>query len=346
MTENRVRVAEPRAAESVRAEDFSGTQSTHPVSRSGEQRARRSGRMVLSVPILLIGSNSEGKVFTEKTQTVVVSRHGAGILSRNKLMAEQLLVLREEATNREAEIRVVGEIGQQGEMNAYGVAFVDATLHFWQTTFPAGTASVERPATLLLECGGCGDVTELTNGDYEYDICAIHGGLAQYCGECGLLTVWRRTEKAARTKRSEAAEARKVELEAAVGTETTHRQSAVSGESKTTFAAAEAKSNAAETATATVTEERRSRVRAKVNFFACVRTNEFGDEVVRCIDMSKGGVSFRGAQVYTVSMPVEIAVPFAKNEPGVTPWFVRGRIANIFTDKNGAQRCGVEFLRR
>ncbi len=68
--------------------------------------------------------------------------------------------------------------------------------------------------------------------------------------------------------------------------------------------------------------------------------------MVRCIDMSKGGVSFRGEQVYTVSMPVEIAVPFAKNEPGVTPWFVRGRIANIFTDRDGAQRCGVEFLRR
>jgi PilZ domain len=346
MTEDRVRVGEPRATESARAEESSGTQSTHPVNRSGEQSARRSGRIVLSVPILLIGSNSEGKVFTEKTQTVVVSLHGAGILSRNKLMAEQLLVLREEATNREAEIRVVGEIGQQGKMNAYGVAFVDATLHFWRTDFPAGTASGERPATLLLECGGCGDVMELTNGDYEYDICAIHGGLAQYCSECGLLTVWRRTEKATRTKRHDAAEARKMELAAAVRTNTTHRQSAVSDESKTSIAAAETKSHEAETAAATASPERRSRVRAKVNFFACVRTNEFGDEVVRCIDMSKGGVSFRGEQVYTVSMPVEIAVPFAKNEPGVTPWFVRARIANIFTDKDGAQRCGVEFLRR
>ena len=344
MTETHVRVAEPRATENACAADSSGTQSTHPVNPSGEQSARRSGRIALSVPILLIGSNSEGKVFTEKTRTVVVSLHGAGILSRNKLMAEQILVLREEATNREAEIRVVGEIGQQGKMYAYGVAFVDATLHFWRTNFPAGAASSERPATLLLECSGCEDVTELTNGDYEYDICAIHGGLAQYCGACGLLTVWRRTEKAARTKRSEAAEARTMGLESATSTEATHRQSAVSDEPKTSIAAAETKSNAAETATAT--QERRSRVRAKVNFFACVRTDEFGDDVVRCIDMSKGGVSFRGEQAYTTSMPIEIAVPFAKNEPGVTPFFVRGRIANIFTDKNGAQRCGVEFLGR
>jgi hypothetical protein len=166
-----------------------------------DNRPRRSGRISVAVPILLIGSDSEGKVFSEQMHTVMLSLHGAGIVSRHKLVAEQQLVLREKATNREAEIRVVGEIGKQGRMYTYGVAFLEETQRFWLMDFPAGPAHEEQPAVLLLECGGCGEVMELANGDYEYDICAIQGGLAQYCKECGLLTVWSKTEKEMRAER-------------------------------------------------------------------------------------------------------------------------------------------------
>ncbi|MGA2421881.1 MAG: PilZ domain-containing protein, partial [Candidatus Acidiferrum sp.] len=92
--------------------------------------------------------------------------------------------------------------------------------------------------------------------------------------------------------------------------------------------------------------ERRGRVRAKVKFSACVRTSEFGDDVVRCIDMSKGGMSFRGGRAYMTEMEVQIAVPFAGNESGVAPMFVRARIANVREEQSGVWRCGVEFLRR
>jgi hypothetical protein len=33
--------------------------------------------------------------------------------------------------------------------------------------------------------------------------------------------------------------------------------------------------------------------RAKVNYYACVRTEAFGDDIVQCIDMSRGGVGFK-----------------------------------------------------
>lgn len=36
-----------------------------------DNRARRSGRITLAVPILLIGSDSEGKVFSEQTRGLV-----------------------------------------------------------------------------------------------------------------------------------------------------------------------------------------------------------------------------------------------------------------------------------
>ncbi|MGA2421159.1 MAG: PilZ domain-containing protein, partial [Candidatus Acidiferrum sp.] len=195
MTENRVRSREASGTQNAPGAERSAASSASSTKPSGGQTARRSSRVPMVVPILLVGSGAEGRVFSEKTQTVVVSLHGAGILSRNKLYAEQVLYLREQATNREAEIRVVGEIGLQEGRYTYGVAFVDETLRFWRMDFPGGPASAEQPATLLLECSSCGQVAETANGDYEYDICAIHGGLARHCEACGVLTVWRLTQK-------------------------------------------------------------------------------------------------------------------------------------------------------
>jgi len=37
----------------------------------------------------------------------------------------------------------------------------------------------------------------LLNGDYEFDVCAIHGGLVRYCTECGFATVWNGRKRAA-----------------------------------------------------------------------------------------------------------------------------------------------------
>jgi len=46
----------------------------------------------------------------------------------------------------------------------------------------------------VLECGSCGETVTLPNGDYEFDVCAIHGGLVRYCRDCGYATVWKRPE--------------------------------------------------------------------------------------------------------------------------------------------------------
>jgi len=55
---------------------------------------RRSSRIPKEIAILLVGSDMEGKMFSEETKTVVLSRHGAGIVSQYALYAEQELILR------------------------------------------------------------------------------------------------------------------------------------------------------------------------------------------------------------------------------------------------------------
>lgn len=274
---------------------------------------------------MLIGSDSEGRVFSEATHTVVVSLHGAGIVSRQKLMAEQELVMRLAGTKREAEVRVVGEIGQQGSRHTYGVAFVNERLDFWEREFPPAPDWEERSAVLTLECVGCKSAMELANGDFEYDICAIHGGLARFCDECGMLTVWKLSHEAMPGVRAKKVQEVKEVKEVKEKKE----------EPRVFVALADAMEGT----------ERRARVRAKVNFFACVRTEEFGEDVVTCIDMSKGGVSFRSRNEYQKDRAVLIAVPFSAEVKDAPSIFVRGRVANVKEMEGGKWRCGVEFVR-
>jgi hypothetical protein len=64
---------------------------------------RGSGRIPREIPSLLIGSDAEGTVFSEETKTVMISLHGAGIVSTHTLVSEQELNLRLLESNREAE---------------------------------------------------------------------------------------------------------------------------------------------------------------------------------------------------------------------------------------------------
>lgn len=339
----------------------SGTQDWTPGTSSGAAgseaptgiAARRSGRISKEIPILLFGSDCDGYVFTEDTHTVVLSQHGAGVVSRYRLIPEQELVVRWKDAGREAEVRVVGEVGKQGNFHTYGVAFLDDKLDFWRMEFPPAPHQPERPLALLLECGTCGDTVELLNGDFEYDICAIHGGLTRFCADCGMLTVWRTPQDAVpRVRKAKRVDARAPEqtlpengayLPGGLVDPLLQEKSAPAP-----VGVARPKEEAAPVplAETVAQEERRSRTRAKVNFFACVRSDAFPEEIVTCIDMARGGVSFKSQNCHRKDSVIQIAVPFAAEEKKAPAIFVKGRIANVrFLEMEGMYRCGVEFLR-
>jgi hypothetical protein len=158
------------------------------------QVVRSSGRIPKEIPILLIGSDLDGKVFTENTKTVLLSLHGAGILSRHKLCPEQELVLRCPARNKEAEIRIVGQLGVQKGMHTYGVAFVDANLKFWDTDFPSLSPSEMELGLLSLACSSCGTLEKVDDASIEADLCATGEGVLRFCKCCGSSTLWKPAE--------------------------------------------------------------------------------------------------------------------------------------------------------
>jgi hypothetical protein len=357
------------------------------VAGMSSKKVRRSGRVSKSVPILLIGSDAEGRVFTEETHTVVLSLHGAGIVSTNKMIAEQELVLRSRESNTETEIRIVGEIGSQDGRYTYGVEFLNDELDFWQMDFPAPPSATQRPLELVLECGSCGDTVTLLNGDYEFDVCAIHGGLVRYCTDCGYATVWKRPEPGGVPRKAAPRVERKLEppqrtavvvehegleleeqesllqpfagyagpLEAAHDVEPREARTglrveeraeqrvAARTDSEKRAAMTPAVSTAATSTTAV--EDRRARVRAKVNYFACVESAAFGKDVVTCIDLSRGGLGFRTKNAYAISTDVTIAVPFSPESPNAPAIYVPARVVNIAElPELKMFRCGVAFL--
>jgi hypothetical protein len=92
--------------------------------------------------------------------------------------------------------------------------------------------------------------------------------------------------------------------------------------------------------------DRRARMRAKVKFFACVRTEKFGESLGTCIDMGRGGMSFRSKNCYEKDQRVRIAVPFSPESPEAPAIFVPGRIAQAKEFAGGEMWvCGVEFLK-
>jgi hypothetical protein len=279
----------------------------------------------------------------------VLSLHGAGIVSVKKLIAEQELTLRSMVTNRETEIRVVGEIAESEGVHTYGVAFVDESLDFWQSEFPQTLPPEGRPLVLSLECSGCRAPLTVENGDFEFDVCAIHGGLVRHCDNCGLATVWKQTTHLPSLRPVVAALSSAGNRPPAASVVTVLEQPSapaapISPPATPTVEPLPAIHSGGPPAPAPLLE-RRERVRAKVNYFACVRSDAFGDDVVACIDMSRGGMSFKTKNFYLVNITVMIAVPFSPESPRAPAIFVSARIASVSDFPNGKlYRCGVEFL--
>lgn len=335
------------------------------------EHLRRSSRIPKELAILLTGSDMDGKGFSEMTKTVLLSRHGAGIISTYKLSAEQEIILRYLDTNKEALVRIVGRIGSEGENYTYGVSFADpSNIDFWGIDFAPVSEREKKARSVLLECRSCSLRETVEHTDVESDVLVINEGIVRYCKQCHDSTLWKRASETP----SEVPE--KQPVMAFAGKESPVGGSSFSGATSTTevdsgtsghFAAAgdssseidvassaEGGSGAAGTSVPGAQsaergippvkpENRRKHVRMKVSYKACIRRSGFVDDIVTCEDMSKGGICFRSRKQYYKRTDIEVAVPYA---PGGNAIFVPAEIAWVVeVTKDKLYRCGVEYRR-
>jgi len=324
---------------------------------------RRSGRISKQVAINLFGSDMEGRVFSERTKTVVLSRYGAGIVSSYKLSAEQELVIRSEASRRETEARVVGQIGSEGNTYIYGIAFLDRAINFWNIDFPDLSDTEKLASKTLLECCSCQSREMADHSDLASDVMAVNDSIMRYCQKCGSSTLWKQAapgstpssgpEEQPRPSSPTLAESFASpsrppildvkELEAKEG-DVTERGVSERQVKERTRSFAGAAWREAETSTVAATlENRRKHVRTRVNFKACVRRPGLADDVVACEDMSRGGLRFKSNRKYFEKMLIEVAVPYS---PGDQAIFVPAQIAYVQElPEQNTYRCGVMYLR-
>jgi predicted nucleic acid-binding Zn-ribbon protein len=289
---------------------------------------RRSSRIPKEIGILLVGSDMEGKMFSEPTKTVLLSRHGAGIVSQYALSAEQELILRRLDTNKEAEVRVVGNLGAHGKSYTYGVAFLNPETDLWGIQFSSMTDSEKEASRVLLQCSGCKAREMVQQSDLESDVYLVNEGIVRACRSCGSSTFWRRPidDSGDEPLPLEAAPAVAEEKEEPV--------------EASTSALPEAEPAAKPAARF---ENRRKHVRTKVSFQACVRSFTFGDDIVSCEDISRGGLRFKSRKEYVANTEIEVAAPYSAGAHAI---FVRAQVVYVVELKQERRfRCGVCYAK-
>ena len=313
--------------------------------------ARRSGRIAKEISILLFGTDTSGHVFSEETRTVVLSRHGAGILSRHKLAADEILTLRLLGTSAEAGVCLVGQMGEEATGYTYGVTFLNPDLDFWELKFPPAPQWHSDP-DCALECSLCQERQIVHQSEIEADVYALIQSILRFCPRCGTSTVWHEAASDS-LKLSEGLEPQAPSAAVRPGlanpagpepaglsfassypTDSYSLEAVLTLTEKET-SVEEAVQEAAPpgapphvplSASGNRTLNRRRALRSRVNFTARVRHADLGEEIAESDNISIGGFSFRSLKSYPLNSMIEVAVPYS---PGWDAIFVPACIKHI-----------------
>ena len=298
------------AAKSVHLQEVS----VQSVEELAEQHVRRSSRIPKEVAILLTGCDANGKQFIEETKTVVLSRYGAGILSKHKLIIEQELILVHTQSNKEAEIRIVGQIGSTNDSYTYGIAFLYPEVNFWGIDFPSLTGAEIAAGSTPFQCTICGCTEVIGQEALELDVYAIHGAILRDCKRCVRSTLWKKVSGVA--------------LESAPPCEAP---------------VSSGQATPSETRSRTVPDKnRRKHQRIKVNFTACIRNPGSEDRLVQCENVSRGGLCFKSNKRYYETARIEVAAPYSRGSPCI---LVPAEIVHVQElPEEGMFRCGVQYV--
>lgn len=159
------------------------------------QNFRRTARVLLEIPIEVLGKGSNGHPFEEKTFTEEVNGHGAQIVLRNSPRQGDRLTITNLRNRMSCEFRVVKALEKAAAGGReYGVECLQPEENMWGIYFPEVTSppspAREKLIDALLECQRCGsrEMAQLTFNQFK-----ILGGqsiLERECMKCGKLTEW------------------------------------------------------------------------------------------------------------------------------------------------------------
>jgi hypothetical protein len=97
---------------------------------------RRSLRVLLSVSVIIRGTNPDGSAFSEETKTLVVNAHGALIHLRAEAKSNQKITMTHKSTGETQECRIVHIGPAQAGKAQVGIEFAKPSPEFWRISFP------------------------------------------------------------------------------------------------------------------------------------------------------------------------------------------------------------------
>ena len=249
---------------------------------------RRSDRVHLACPIQVTGTDADGAEFTETGRTAVISRQGAAILLKRKLAPDVILLIRRVEKRKQAEARIVGVIGGQDNEYLYGVMLLNPQDNLWDIEFPCLTGSENSVARALLECWGCHRQEVIHFNEIEFEVFDANQSIQRFCNSCSARTLW------------------KGDTLASLGETTSPKISS----------AVQSRQN----------HSRRKDSRLPANVSACISQPGFREEIVRCEDVSRGGLCFTSRKNYLERSRVEISVPYVQKNGNI---FLSARIVYV-----------------
>jgi hypothetical protein len=243
---------------------------------------RRSDRVVLDLPLQLSGTDCTGQGYIEQGHTLLLSRHGAKLVLNRKLMPNQELSLRCLSTGLAADARVVGQMGRGPQGYFYGVEFLDSNANPWKIEFPPMVEARQSVGRTLLECARCKTRAVAYMSEIEAEIFEANRCLSRNCNTCDAMGLW--TEP---------------DIPAGEPARTSPQQDLQATLERLMNSASERKAPA-----------------PSLRMTACVRSPEFGEEIVSTEEVSRTGIRFKSPKRYARNSIIEIAVPYTR-KPGI-----------------------------
>ena len=106
---------------------------------------RRSQRVLLRMPILVIAMGADKQPVSEKTHTAVVNAHGGLIHLAMNVRAGQSLILRNPESSEEQSCRVIRISEEHEGKREVGVEFTTPNSNFWHVAFPPSDWAPHNP---------------------------------------------------------------------------------------------------------------------------------------------------------------------------------------------------------
>lgn len=225
-----------------------------------------------------------GEGYIEEGHTILLSRHGAKIALNRKLVPDQELTLRCLSTSQAVDARVVGQYGRGPDGYFYGVEFLDKNQNPWKIEFPPISEARKGVARLLLECVSCNTRAVSYLSEVEAEVFEANRCLSRHCKTCREMGLW--TEPA-------------IEIDPPMARPSSDLESP--------SALAELLRS----------QNERQESRVSLRMTACVRTPEFGEEIVFTEDVSRGGFRFKSPKRYPKGPLIEIAVPYVRKSGSI-----------------------------